>query len=73
MSRFEFKACLASLGNVYDDDEFEKIFTGISGGADLVSFEQFTKFMVSITEDRTTKDQLKQSFSVLAGEKVKNF
>jgi hypothetical protein len=35
----------------------------------MITFEQFTKFMISITEDKTTPDQLLESFEIMAGEK----
>ena len=69
LSDHEFKACLASLGKAYDDAALVEVFKKVSGGADNVTFEQFTKFMVSVTEDRVTADQLRQSFSAICGGK----
>ena len=68
LSPVEFKACLASLGTDYSDEEFKEIFEGVSSD-DSVNFEQFLQFMVSITEDRTTIDQLIKSFRDIANGK----
>jgi Ca2+-binding EF-hand superfamily protein len=62
----EFKACMASLGKAYDDAELAEVFKKVAGGSDRATFEQFTNFMVSITEDRVTLDQLRQSFKAIA-------
>jgi Ca2+-binding EF-hand superfamily protein len=69
LSKLEFKACLASLGNAYEDAEFEEVFRKAGNSADEISFEKFTNFMVSITEDRTTPDQIRQSFRAIANGK----
>ena len=42
----------------------------VSDNPDNITFEQFTQFMVSITEDKTTPDQLRQSFLAISGNKV---
>jgi Ca2+-binding EF-hand superfamily protein len=52
------------------DEEFIRIFQKCTEGRQECSFEQFTKFMVSITEDKTTPDQLRESFRAVAGDKV---
>ncbi|RKP09304.1 calponin homology domain-containing protein [Thamnocephalis sphaerospora] len=69
LTELEFKACLAGLGYSYSDDEFTRIFQKCTQGREECSFEQFTKFMVSITEDQTTPDQLRESFKAVAGDK----
>lgn len=43
---------------------------GASGGAENIGFEKFTRYMVSITEDKTSSEQLIQSFQVIANKKV---
>ena len=63
----EFKACLQSLGKAYDDAEAQELFAKVSNHSEIINFEQFTGFMVSITEDRVTLDQLRQSFKAMAG------
>lgn len=69
LSSNEFRASMAGLGNFLEDEEFERIFKFVSQGKDSVSFEQFVSYMVSITEDTTSLDQLRESFKVLAGGK----
>ncbi|RUS15386.1 hypothetical protein BC937DRAFT_92529 [Endogone sp. FLAS-F59071] len=70
MSAPEFNAALASLGMFYDDEEFKTLFRQLAGGNDEATFEQFITFMVSITEDKTTPDQLRQSFKTVASDKL---
>jgi len=74
LSRLEFKSCLSGLGVVELDFEggdkrFESIFNKVSGGAEEISFDQFTDYMVSITKDETSPEQIQDSFEVLAGGK----
>lgn len=45
-------------------------FHDVSRGGETMNFEQFTSYMVSITEDKSTPDQLRQSFLVISGGKV---
>ncbi|CAG8495259.1 3574_t:CDS:10 [Acaulospora colombiana] len=66
---FEFKAALASLGLMYNDAEFESAFYQMSAGEPEASFSQFILFMVNVTEDKTSPDQLRQSFKIVAGDK----
>jgi hypothetical protein len=69
LSVSEFKYALSSLGIVYDNDRLECIFYDITHDEDFMSFEQFIRFMVSVTEDKTTPDQLRDSFRTMAGDK----
>jgi len=69
LSNIEFKACLAGLGIAYTDAEFDKVFREVSKNKVEVSFEEFTHFMISITEDKTTPEQLREAFKVLAAGK----
>lgn len=70
LSYNEFKAVLAGLGNYMEDSEYEKIFQSVCHGSDSVTFEQFIEHMVRITEDRTSFDQLLDSFNVITNGKV---
>ena len=70
LQELEFSAALASLGLVYDEEEMHKHFIEISNGNRSVSFEQFIRFMVSITEDQNTAEQVFQSFHEVADGKV---
>ncbi|KAF8986722.1 hypothetical protein BGZ52_007978 [Haplosporangium bisporale] len=65
----EFNAALASLGIMYEDEVFAGVFAQCSQGGSEVTFEQFITFMVGVTEDRTSSDQVRQSFRIVAGDK----
>lgn len=69
LSELEFSAALASLGLVYSEDEMHEYFLDTSHGLDRVSFEQFIRFMVSVTEDQNTAEQVYQSFKDIADNK----
>lgn len=62
----EFKACLAALGFVFPDDEFEELFIHVSQGDENITFEQYINFMVSNAEDKTSPEQLLEAFSYMA-------
>ncbi len=81
LTELEFSAALASLGLVYDEDEMHNRFlevchTGIDPQLSPVSrkqresrgvgFEQFIRFMVSVTEDQNSAEQVFQSFREVA-------
>ncbi|KAL1860118.1 alpha-actinin [Paecilomyces lecythidis] len=71
LHEIEFSAALASLGLVYDEDEMHEVFVETCGADRLasnagVSFEQFIRFMVSVTEDQNTAEQVFQSFREVA-------
>lgn len=78
LSELEFSAALASLGLVFSEDEMHDYFlqatTSIDERAppkrrspdDRVSFEQFIRFMVEVTEDQNTAEQVFQSFKEVA-------
>lgn len=70
LQELEFSAALASLGLVYDETEMHEQFADISAGKGYVTFEQFIRFMVSITEDQNTAEQVFQSFREVADGKV---
>ncbi|KAI9712880.1 MAG: hypothetical protein M1812_006749 [Candelaria pacifica] len=66
LQELEFSAALASLSLVYDEEEMHEKFRATSGGRDYVTFEQFIRFMVAITEDQNTAEQVFQSFREVA-------
>ncbi|KAJ5913278.1 hypothetical protein N7504_002161 [Penicillium tannophilum] len=71
LHELEFSAALASLGLVYDEDEMHQVYVEVCGATRLsqnagVSFEQFIRFMVSVTEDQNTAEQVFQSFREVA-------
>lgn len=65
----EFAGALASLGLIYDEDEMHEIFITTSNSKSYVSFEQFINFMVEVTEDQHTAEQVYQSFEDIANGK----
>ncbi|KAF4457578.1 hypothetical protein F53441_628 [Fusarium austroafricanum] len=66
LQELEFSAALASLGLVFSEDEMHDYFLETSGGRDYVTFEQFIRFMVDVTEDQNTAEQVFQSFREVA-------
>ncbi|KAI0145833.1 calponin homology domain-containing protein [Hypoxylon sp. NC0597] len=66
LSELEFSAALASLGLVFSEDEMHDYFLETSRGRDRVTFEQFIRFMVDVTEDQNTAEQVFQSFREVA-------
>ncbi|KKY27199.1 putative alpha-actinin [Phaeomoniella chlamydospora] len=71
LQELEFSAALASLGLVYDEDEMHEKFLEVCGTStgrrtEGVGFEQFITFMVSVTEDQNTAEQVFQSFREVA-------
>ncbi|KAK6353581.1 hypothetical protein TWF696_005543 [Orbilia brochopaga] len=66
LQEIEFSAALASLGLVYDEDAMHETFLEVSMGSRAVSFEQFIRFMVSVTEDQQSAEQVFQSFKEVA-------
>ena len=78
LQELEFSAALASLGLVYDEDEMHNVYVETCGVTRLaqnagVSFEQFIRFMVNVTEDQNTAEQVFQSFQEVADGKVSLF
>lgn len=70
----EFKSCLSSLGVVEldfegGDKKFDEIFKEVSQGGDTISFDRFVTYMVSITQDTTSPEQLREAFFTIAGGK----
>lgn len=66
LQELEFSAALASLGLVFSEDEMHDYFLDTSNGKDYVTFEQFIRFMVDVTEDQNTAEQVFQSFREVA-------
>lgn len=76
LQELEFSAALASLGLVFSEDEMHDYFleaaSTVPGNGsynphkDRVTFEQFIRFMVEVTEDQNTAEQVFQSFREVA-------
>lgn len=71
LQEVEFSAALASLSLVYDDQEMRTVFNEISNRNGEVDFEGFIRFMVAVTEDNNSAEQVFQSFKEVAEGKVK--
>jgi len=69
LQNFELKACLNSLGDDPSEDELNALFTKYAGGADKISFDQFTTLMTDRAKDSDTADSILESFKVIAGDK----
>ncbi|KAJ2502753.1 alpha-actinin, partial [Coemansia sp. RSA 2049] len=48
---------------------FGALYDQLSCGSEYISFEVYIRFMVELTEDQTTPEQLLQSFRVIASDK----
>jgi len=70
LAELEFSAALASLGLVYTEEEMHEHFDETSAGHGRVSFEQFIRFMVAVTEDQFSSEQVFESFKEVADGKV---
>lgn len=75
LTEIEFSAALASLGLVYDEQEMHDKYLEVCGSSasrkvEGVGFEQFIHFMVSVTEDQNTAEQVFESFKEVADGKV---
>lgn len=68
LQELEFSAALASLGLVYDESEMHEKFVEVASGGrtGTVGFEQFIRFMVDVTEDQNTAEQVFESFREVA-------
>ncbi|EME42984.1 hypothetical protein DOTSEDRAFT_72410 [Dothistroma septosporum NZE10] len=66
LQELEFSAALASLGLVYDEQEMHERFIEVAGRGGNVTFEQFIRFMVDVTEDQNTAEQVFESFREVA-------
>jgi len=74
LSRLEFKSCLSGLGVVAldfegSDKKFEAIFAKVANGGSHVDFPQFLSYLIDITRDEGSPEQIRDSFNVLAGGK----
>lgn len=74
----EFKGALQAVGVLLSDDEFKNIYEKLHEVHENpqnevieegVSFEKYLNYVRSIAEDKTSPDQLRESFKVLAKDK----
>jgi Ca2+-binding EF-hand superfamily protein len=70
LDKNELKACLNALGVVFDSDAaFEAVFAELSKGGAGVDFDSFVDYMIKITEDTDSAEQIKSSFRILSNDK----
>jgi len=68
LDKLEFKACLASLGVPFRDEAaYNEVYERVASGAPEIGFEPFVDYMIQITEDTDTAQQVKDSFRTLSG------
>jgi Ca2+-binding EF-hand superfamily protein len=71
LDKTEFKAASAALSVSFKNDEaLEKAFKEVSEGKNSINFDQYSKYMRSLQEDRDSPDQLREAFKLLAGDKA---
>ena len=74
LSSTEFEAALASLGLTLDEGEMAAAFDDAradGGRRDEIDFEGFIRFMVGVTEDQFSAEQVYKSFREVADGKVR--
>jgi len=71
LNKLEFKSCLQSLGVELSDEQIEKELAARSAGSPDggISFEEFTKYLVSQYKDTDSYDEVFNSFQTLANGK----
>lgn len=78
LNRDEFKAVLQSVGVLLSDDEFNQTYSKLIANPNHlpedddsvgVPFENYLNYVKSIAEDKTSPDQLREAFKVLAKDK----
>lgn len=72
LSRLEFKSCLQSLGEDPADgslDGLMKELGTLQGESYEIGFDKFLEYMIQITSDHTTENEIYQAFRDLAGDK----
>lgn len=68
LDKLEFRACLKTLGQDYNDQQFDALFAQLAGGSDRIDFDTFVKYMISLLEDTDDSVQIKQSFRILSND-----
>jgi len=69
LDKLEFRACLQTLGQTYNDEAFNALFAKLAGPNDRISMDTFVKYMISLLEDTDDAAQIKQSFKILSNDK----
>jgi len=67
LDKIEFKAALSALSIPFKDEEaFLKVFNHVSQGNEKITEDQFVNYLVEISEDKDTPEQIVSSFQVLS-------
>lgn len=71
LTKLDFKACLASIGEDLSDSEIDKKFTSLDIDKDnKIKFDEFIEFFVALNkEGGTGKEEVLNSFRQVAGDK----
>ncbi|KAJ1937724.1 alpha-actinin, partial [Linderina macrospora] len=69
LNDIEFKTAMESLGYFFSDEEFALLYDQLTRGNGYITFEIYIRFLVELTEDQTTPEQLLESFRVIAADK----
>lgn len=72
LSKLEFKSCLQSLGEDPTDDQMESLMKELADVVDdkqQIGFEKFLSYMIKITSDTTTENEISAAFRDLAQDK----
>jgi len=69
LDRLEFKACLQSLGEDPSDDFLDKKLKELDPNGKGIDFQTFTQFMINVTKDSDSKEEIVASFRSLANDK----
>jgi actinin alpha len=72
LNKLEFKSCLQSLGEDPTDDQMESLMTELADdvdGSQQIGFEKFLSYMIKITSDTTTENEISAAFRDLAQDK----
>jgi uncharacterized protein YukE len=71
LNRLEFKSCLTTLGLIGvdfegTDSKFERIFTDVAGGQEVVLFDNFVEYMNRLAGSSMDPNQIAAAFSTVA-------
>lgn len=67
LDKVEMKAALSALSISFKNDEaYDKVYGKLSGGDAKVSRAEYINYLVSISEDRDTKDAVDAAFTAMA-------
>jgi len=78
LSKSEFKSCLQSLGEDPSDSALENLYASLADvnytsqagdSSKQIGFDKFLEYMIKITSDSTTQDEIATAFRALAQDK----